>query len=281
LTARALTNETYYVAQKVARFLGTNNIDNAARLCHSPSTGAMKQAIGVAASTCSYRDWMGTDLIVFFGSNPANDQPVSMKYLHKAKQLGTEVVLVNPLREPGMTRYWVPSRPQSALFGTEIADAWFGVRTGGDIFFLYGVLKVLIANRWYDTAFVESHTTGFDALAAETERLDWETLEQGAGLARASMEEFAELLRDAESGVLVWSMGITQHAFGADAVRMIANVGLLKGWVGREKCGLMPIRGHSGVQGGAEMGAYATAFPGGRAITPETAHELAAHYGYA
>jgi len=63
LTARGLTNETYYVAQKVARFLGTNNIDNAARLCHSPSTGAMKQALGVAATTCSYRDWWGTDLI--------------------------------------------------------------------------------------------------------------------------------------------------------------------------------------------------------------------------
>src|SRR5215475_12371058 len=49
LTARGVTNETYYVAQKVARFFGSNNIDNAARLCHSPSTGAMKRALGVAA----------------------------------------------------------------------------------------------------------------------------------------------------------------------------------------------------------------------------------------
>ncbi|MDQ3441061.1 MAG: molybdopterin-dependent oxidoreductase, partial [Planctomycetota bacterium] len=81
LTSRGVTNETYYVGQKVARFLGTNNVDNAARLCHSPSTGAMKLAIGYAASTCSYKDWWGTDLIVFFGANPANDQPVAMKYL--------------------------------------------------------------------------------------------------------------------------------------------------------------------------------------------------------
>src|SRR5512134_2208415 len=102
LTAWALTNETYYVAQKVARFLGTNNIDNAARLCHSPSTGAMKRALGVAATTCSYKDWWGTDLIIFFGSNPANDQPVTMKYLHEARRHGTRVALVNPHREPGM-----------------------------------------------------------------------------------------------------------------------------------------------------------------------------------
>ncbi len=94
------------------------------------------------------------------------------------------------------------------------------------------------------------------------------------------MEEFAGLVRDARTGVLVWSMGITQHAFGGQTVEMIANLALLKGWVGREHCGLMPIRGHSGVQGGAEMGAYATAFPDGVAITPESAHRLSELYGF-
>ena len=122
LTSRGITNEVYYVAQKVARFLGTNNIDNAARLCHSPSTAAMKHAVGVAATTCSYKDWYGTDLVIFFGANPANDQPVATKYLHEAKRLGTKVVLVNPYREPGMERYWVPSNWSSAAFGTDIMD---------------------------------------------------------------------------------------------------------------------------------------------------------------
>jgi hypothetical protein len=114
LTARGVTNEIYYMAQKVARFLGTNNVDNAARLCHAPSTAAMKHAIGVAATTCSYKDWYGTDLIIFFGANPANDQPVTTKYLHEAKKLGTKIVLVNPYLEPGMQRYWVPSSLDSA-----------------------------------------------------------------------------------------------------------------------------------------------------------------------
>src|ERR1051326_2745108 len=131
LTSRGITNEVYYAAQKVARFLGTNNVDNAARLCHSPSTGAMKYALGVAASTCSYTDWLGTDLIDFFGANPANDQPVTTKYLHFAKKLGTKVALVNPYLEPGMKRYWVPSNVDSALFGTKISDYWFPVSQDG------------------------------------------------------------------------------------------------------------------------------------------------------
>jgi molybdopterin-dependent oxidoreductase alpha subunit len=280
LTARAITNETYYVAQKVARFLGTNNIDNAARLCHSPSTGAMKRALGVAATTCSYRDWWGSDLIVFFGSNPANDQPVTMKYLHEAKRLGTKVVLVNPLREPGMEHYWVPSVARSALFGSDIADYWFGVSTGGDTAFLYGAIKILLEQGWYDRAFVDAHTEGLAELAAAAARLQWPALERQAGLPRASMEEFAALVRDAGTGVLVWSMGITQHVFAGQTVQMIVNLALLKGWVGRDKCGLMPIRGHSGVQGGAEMGAYATALPGGVPITPESARALAETYGF-
>jgi hypothetical protein len=48
LTSRGVTNEIYYMAQKAARFLGTNHVDNAARLCHAPSTAAMKHAVGVA-----------------------------------------------------------------------------------------------------------------------------------------------------------------------------------------------------------------------------------------
>jgi molybdopterin-dependent oxidoreductase alpha subunit len=280
LTSRGITNETYYVAQKVARFLGTNNVDNAARICHSPSTAAMKRSLGVAASTCSYRDWIGADLVVFFGANPANDQPVALKYLLEARRKGTRVVLVNPYREPAMERYWVPSSPLSAVFGSRISDYWFPVATGGDIAFLYGVLKVMLANGWCDDDFIAAHTGGLDRLRAEVEHHDWPLLETLSGIGRAGMSELAELVRDARSAVFVWSMGITQHAQGADAVQMILNLGLTKGFVGRDNCGLMPIRGHSGVQGGAEMGAYATGFPGGRPIDAEHAAEMSSLYGF-
>jgi molybdopterin-dependent oxidoreductase alpha subunit len=280
VTSRGVTNEVYYLAQKTARFLGTNHVDNAARLCHSPSTAAMKQTLGLSASTCSYRDWIGSDLVVFFGSNPANDQPVSTKYLHEAKAAGTKVVLVNPYLEPGMTRYWVPSTPSSALFGSDLADYWFPVGQGGDIAFLYGTIKHLDARGLIDAAFLEQHTTGWSELAARARELEWPELERSSGLPRASMEEFAELLGRARTAVFVWSMGITQHPWGADGVRMVLNTALARGWLGRDHCGVMPIRGHSSVQGGAEMGAYASAFPGGLAINSDNAARLAAHYGF-
>ena len=280
VTSRGVTNEVYYMAQKAARFLGTNNVDNAARLCHAPSTAAMKATIGVAATTCSYKDWYGTDLIIFFGSNPANDQPVTTKYLHEAKLQGTKIVLVNPYLEPGMKRYWVPSTASSAVFGTGIADYWFPVSQGGDIAFIYGVLKILFEEGWTDNEFIKNRTQGIEELKQETGKLTWEEIENQAGLKQAEMRAFAELIRDAKNAVLVWSMGITQHSYGSNAVQMVLNLGLVKGYVGRDKCGLMPIRGHSSVQGGAEMGAYSTVFPGGKPITPENAKALSEHYGF-
>jgi molybdopterin-dependent oxidoreductase alpha subunit len=280
LTSRGMPNESYYAAQKAVRALGSNSIDNAARICHSPSTVALKEALGVSATTCSYRDWIGTDLVVFIGSNVANNQPVATKYLYYAKKAGTRVVTINTYREPGMERYWVPSVAESALFGTKITDHTFMVNTGGDVAFLNGALRHLAAAGLLDTAFIREHTTGFEAVLAELARQSWDELERVSGATRADMTAFAELLGRAKSAVLVWSMGVTQHDTGENQVRAIINLALSRGFLGRDGCGLMPIRGHSGVQGGAEMGAYATALPGTLPITSENAATLGAIWGF-
>ena len=259
-----MSNESYYGVQKAMRALGTNSIDNAARICHSPSTFGLKQQLGVAATTCSYTDWIGSDLIVFIGSNVANNQPVAMKYLHKAKAAGTRVVVINPYREPGMERYWVPSIPESALFGTKVADRFFDVDVGGDVAFLTGTLKHMVERGWTDAAFLERHTS---RLRPSSRRCSRPPTGSGSSAARApaarTCSPSPSCCTRRAAAVFVWSMGITQHTHGEDNVRAIVNLALAKGFVGREKCGLMPIRGHSGVQGGAEMGAYATAYPGG------------------
>jgi molybdopterin-dependent oxidoreductase alpha subunit len=280
LTARGITNEVYYVAQKAARLIGTNNVDNAARVCHAPSTVALKDMLGVAATTCSYRDVIESDLVVLFGADVANAQPVFMKYLYLAKKRGARVLVVNPLREPGLERYWVPSNVESALFGTRVADEFFGVHTGGDVAFVNGVLKCLLARGSVDKEFVTEHTTGFDAVLEELEAEPIDALERASGATRADMERFAAAYADARSAVLVWSMGVTQHAHGVDNVRAIVNLALARGNVGRPGAGLMPIRGHSGVQGGAEMGCYATAFPGGVPIDEASAAALGAQWGF-
>ena len=281
LTSRGITNEAYYVAQKVARFLGTNNVDNSSRVCHAPSTTGLKETLGVAASTCSYTDWLGTDLLIFVGSDVPNNQPVTTKYMYYAKQQGTKILVINPYKEPGLQRYWVPSIMESAIFGTKMTDEFFQIHTGGDIAFLNGVLKHLIENNWLDNDFVQEHTSGLQEMRETLQDQEWETLEQYSGASREEMLKFARIFGQARTAVIVWSMGITQHRFGVENVRALANLALSRGMVGREKCGLMDIRGHSGVQGGAEVGAVPWQFPGGASINEESAREMEDHWGFA
>ncbi len=280
LVSRGTANETYYVAQKVARFIGTNHIDNSARVCHAPSTTALKQTIGYAATTCSYKDMIGSDLVVFLGSDVANNQPVVMKYLHLAKKHGTQVALINPFREPGMEKYWIPSSFRSALSGTKITDAFFQVKVGGDIAFINGVLKHLIENDWVDREFIDQHTTGWPDLVQKIKNQSFEELEKYSGTSREKMLEFARLYSGVRSAIFVWSMGITMHRFGVANVKAIVNLALARGMIGREKCGLMAIRGHSGVQGGAEMGAVPNQFPGGVPVSAEGVQKFEQLWGF-
>ncbi|MCM3081145.1 FdhF/YdeP family oxidoreductase [Brevibacillus invocatus] len=269
LTSRGITNEVYYTAAKMARFLGTNNIDNASRICHSPSKTALKRSLGIGASSCNYQDWIGTDVLVFWGSVPANNQPVSTKYMYAAKKAGTKIILINPYKEPAMEKYWIPSVADSALFGTKIVDDFYQVNIGGDIAFMNGVMK-----HWFemeeaqpgsaiDHAFVKQHANGMAELKKHVMIQEWEKLEASSGLTRERMKEFAVLLAKAKSGVFVWSMGLTQHRFGTDNISQVANLAVLRGYLGRKNCGVMPIRGHSGVQGSGEMGADPFSLPGG------------------
>jgi len=268
-TSRGIVNETYYAFQKAARLMGSNHVDMCTRLCHAASVSGLKDTLGVPAPTCSLKDMIGTDLVVILGSHLANNQPVTMKYLVQAKRKGTRIVVVNPMREPGLERYWVPSDLKSALFGSRIMDDFFQVAVGGDIAFLNGVMKHLIERGWTDREFIAARTQGLEELTAHLAGLSWERLEKASGQSRADMLRFAETYARAKTAVFVYSMGLTQHTFGVANVKALVNVALARGMLGREKCGVMPIRGHSGVQGGSECGVDPDKLPGGFEVANE------------
>lgn len=280
VTSRGILNETYYSIQKSARLIGTNHVDNSSRICHAPSTTGLRATLNVAASTCSYSDWIGTDLLVFFGSDVPNNQPVTTKYLYYAKRAGTKVFVVNPYDEPGMARYWVPSVAESALFGTKITDRFFRVHTGGDIAFIHGVLKALLETGGIDRAFVADRTEGFEGLERLIASESWEDLARWSGSSEADMRAFAAEYARSKNAVFVWSMGITQHTFGVQNVEAIVALALARGNVGRPYSGLMPIRGHSGVQGSSEMGCVPNSLPGGGPLNPASVEAFSAAWGF-
>ncbi len=278
-TSRGLTNESYYAAAKLARLLRTNNIDNAARLCHAASTVALKHTLGVGASTVSNKDWLNSELLVLMGTNIANNQPVAIKYLYQAKKNGARIVVVNPYREPGLERYWIPSMAASALFGSKLRDDFIPVKPGGDIAFSHGVLKYLIANNAVDQNYIDSHTEGWNALQAQVEALNWEEIEASSGLSRSEIESFGKTYAQAKSAIFIWSMGLTQHPQGVENVKSVVNLALARGMMGKPNSGVVPIRGHSGVQGGSECGSVPDTFPGGYPVNEENAQHFSELWG--
>lgn len=274
LTSRGLTNETYYTVQKLSRIAGSPHVDTCARLCHAASATGLKQTIGFAAPTISLSDWIGADVIFVIGSNLPNNQPVSTKYLRAARRAGSRVVVVNPFREPALERYWIPSVPTSALFGTKLMDDYFAVRPAGDIAFLSGVLKALDEIGGWDEQFVRDRTTGAGELRAHLARTSWAEITADSGVEEAEIRRLAEIYARARTAVIVYSMGLTQYEFGVENVKMVVNLALARGMIGREKCGIMPIRGHSGVQGSAECGADADKLPGGVPIDDKACERL-------
>ncbi|MGO4889061.1 FdhF/YdeP family oxidoreductase [Anaerobacillus sp. MEB173] len=269
LTSRGITNESYYVAAKVSRFLGTNHIDNASRICHSPSKTALKRSVGVGASTVNYQDWIGTDVLLFWGSVASNASPVSTKYMLEAKKKGTKIIVVNPYMEPSMDKYWVPSVPESALFGTKVADDFYQVNIGGDIAFMHGIMK-----HWFEMEekqhgsainhqFVQKHVNGYDELKVKAQEQSWDEIITSSGISKERIIELAELLANSKNAVFAWALGLTMHSFATDNISQVANLALLRGFLGRKHSGLMPFRGHSSVQGSGEMGADPFVLPGG------------------
>jgi molybdopterin-dependent oxidoreductase alpha subunit len=281
LTSRGLTNETYYTAQKLARVGGTPHVDTCARLCHAASSVGLKQTLGFAAPTLSLDDWLKAELIVIIGSNLPNNQPVSTKYLRAAKQRGARIVVINPFREPALERYWIPSVPWSALFGTRLMDDYYPVRPGGDIAFMSGVLKALDELNGWDEAFVGSRTSGAAELRERLKAQSWEELVTEAGVSAEGMREFAARYAGVSRAVFVYSMGLTQYEFGVDNVRMVVNLALARGMIGRPGTGVMPIRGHSGVQGSAECGADPEKLPGAVTLDAENIARFEADWQHA
>jgi molybdopterin-dependent oxidoreductase alpha subunit len=248
------SNEAAFLLQWLARIYGSNNVNNCSYYCHQASGVGLGQSIGTGTATVTLDDLEHADFALLIGANPASNHPRLITQLVAMRERGGTVVVVNPLRETGLDRFNIPSRPLSLLLGSRVNDIYVQPRIGGDIPFLKGVLKVVIAEGALDAAFIERHTTGFDELRTELESESLGDLARESGVAEEMIVEIGRRYARSRNAIFMWAMGITHHEHGVDNVLVIANLALARGMVGRANAGLMPIRGHSNVQGVGSVG---------------------------
>jgi molybdopterin-dependent oxidoreductase alpha subunit len=248
------SNEAAFLLQLLARAYGSPNIHNCSFYCHAASSVALGDVYGSGTSSITLDDLAQADFALVAGANPASNHPRLITQLVALRRRGGKVVVVNPLRELGLERFRIPSDWRSLLLGSQVSDLYLQPHIGSDIALFKALLKGLIEAGAIDRVFVEAHTNGFDAVRADVEAATWDGLLDACGVPRAQVDEAVRMLVQAKRGIFLWAMGLTHHAHGVDNVTALANLALARGWVGQAGCGLLPIRGHSNVQGVGSMG---------------------------
>ena len=249
------SNEAGFLFQLFARLYGSNHINNCSYYCHQATSVGLASTIGSGTATVELADLELADLIFVIGANPASNHP---RFIHKLKDCrdrGGQVVIINPAKEAGLVKFALPKSPRS-LFkgGSEIASEYLQPKIGSDIFVFKGIAKALIEFDALDHGFINQYTEGFSEFLTDVEQLGWHEIENQTQLTRSNIESVAKIYQNAKNTVFSWGMGITHHRHGVENVEYISNLTLLRGMVGRPGAGLLPLRGHSNVQGIGTIG---------------------------
>ncbi len=248
------SNEAGFLLQLFARLYGTNNVNNCSYYCHQASGVGLGGALGTGTATVVLEDLERCDLFFLIGGNPASNHPRLMRALMKLRRRGGDVVVINPVRETGLVNFSVPSDLRSLLFGSEIASCYVQPHIGGDIALLAGIAKRVLERGLTDAGFVDGRTEGWPEYRDYLRALSWPEVVERSGVDRATIHRVGDLYGAASRVIFSWTMGITHHLHGVDNVRSIVDLALLRGMIGKPGAGLLPIRGHSNVQGIGSVG---------------------------
>jgi molybdopterin-dependent oxidoreductase alpha subunit len=247
------SNEAGFLLQLFARIYGTNHINNCSFYCHQASGVGLTGSLGTGTATVELESLDHCDLFFLIGANPSSNHPRLLTKLKNIRKRGGKVIVINPVVEKGLVEFRVPSDPMSLLFGSKIASDYVQVRPGGDLALLSGLAKTILDKGQINSDFIESATEGFERFKKNIQELSWDDIELGSGISRQEIESIGQQYIGAQNVVFGWCMGITHHAHGTASVQSIVNLALLRGMVGKKHAGLLPIRGHSNVQGMGSM----------------------------
>lgn len=248
------SNEAGFLLQLFARIFGTNHVNNCSYYCHQASGVGLGKTLGSGTGTLTLEDLESADLVFVIGGNPASNHPRLLTTLKNLRRRGGEVIVINPIRETGMVKFRVPSDPWSLVFGSKIASLYIQPHIGGDLALLTGVAKKIVEMGKCDETFLNQYCDGWSSLKSHLLELSWQEIIQKSGVSEKEIEEVALRYSKSKNAVFSWTMGITHHLHGVENVEAISNLALLRGMVGRKNAGLMPIRGHSNVQGMGSVG---------------------------
>jgi formate dehydrogenase major subunit len=259
LASSRATNEDCYAMQRLIRAaIGTNNIDNCSRVCHSPTSFAMRKSFGLSGATGSFSDIDHAEVAVLIGVNPTQGHPVVGARIKQAALKGCKLVTIDPRR-------------------IELAD--YGVlhlspRPGTNAAVVLGLSHVIRRDGLTDTAFIADRTEGYEALEEVLELYTPQAVQEITGIPAQKLEQAAHIYGEAATGSLLWGLGVTEHKYGSEVVQLLCNLAMMTGKVGKRGSALLPLRGQNNVQGSSDMGALPDTYTAYRRVDNEETARL-------
>lgn len=257
ISSSKCSNEENYLFQKIFRLLGTNNVENSARLCHSSSVFAMSEMLGTGAMTNTAAEIKNAEAIFVIGSDAEESHPVVSYEIKRRKLSGGKLVVIDAV-ETGLAKK---------------ADLFLNLRSGTDVALFNGMMNVIISENIYDKDFAAKNLDGFEELKKTVKNYPPAVAEKITGVPAEKIIAAARIYAKAESAMCFWGMGLSQYTRGVNNVRSLINLCLICGQIGREGTGLNPLRGQNNVQGASDMGASADKFPGYKKVGDAAARE--------
>lgn len=252
--------------------------------------------------TNSWNDLQNADVFMVCGSNPAENHPISFKWITKAMERGAKLIVV----DPRFTRTAAK------------ADVFSHLRPGTDIAFFGGMVNYILTNNLYLEAYVKQYTNAsylinpnysfkdgmfsgyddkekkykfdtwtyqtdaaganlkdptlanpqcvFQLMKAHYARYTPDMIAKTCGMEKAKFDEICKLFattgKPDKAGTLLYAMGLTQHTTGVNNIRAFALIQMLLGNIGIAGGGINAMRGESNVQGSTDFGLLQGTIPG-------------------
>jgi molybdopterin-dependent oxidoreductase alpha subunit len=265
-TSGRASNEAAFLYQLFVRAYGTNNFPDCSNMCHEATSRGLPKTIGVGKATVTLDDFEHADTILSFGHNAATNHPRMLGELRECVRRGATIVSINPLRERGLERFTSPQHPVEMLTGssTKIASMFVQPKLGGDFALIKGVAKRLVElddeavkhgqARLIDVDFVREHTIGFGAFVEDLRAESWADIVAESGVSLPDIDALTRVYARGQRVIACWGMGLTQHKHSVPTVQILSNLMMMRGNIGRPGAGLLPVRGHSNVQGDRTVG---------------------------
>ena len=246
------SNEEAYLVQKLVRTgFGTNNVDHCTRLCHASSVSALMETIGSGAVTAPFSEAENAEVIIVIGANPTVNHPVAATFIKNAVKAGSTLIVMDP-RGQALTRH---------------ATHMIQFKPSSDVAMLNGMINTIISEELYDQQYIDGYTEGFEELKKQTAQFTPERMAPLCGIEANKIKEIARIYAKANSALIFWGMGVSQHTHGTDNARCLISLALICGHVGRPGTGLHPLRGQNNVQGASDAGLIPMFYPDYKSVT--------------